>query len=150
VLLQTGTASTIAAQPTDVQILQPVPDQSVGEELDQIHGTVTNLPEGDILWPMVQTVGEHEYYLMPAPCSISAPGRWTCKTVYLGPDGSDQHQYRILIRVLDGQAQQKAINDWMTAVEAGRDSLAYSHLLGRAGPVVTVRRLGPPMSYPKG
>jgi hypothetical protein len=128
--------------PTHVHISTPTKNQSVGQRLDRMHGTVRNLAPGDALWLMVQTIGESGYYPMSTPCAITAPGNWTCERVYVGPDGQDHHRYRILVRILDGRTQQRVINDW-AAQQTGRGTVSYDYPLGRPAARVIVQRFGP-------
>ncbi len=149
-LLRTNSHTSVSRQahtqhaPPDVQILSPPVGIPVGEKFTGVRGTATDLPQGDVIWLMSQTVGESGAYLMGEPCAIAPTGQWSCPPVYFGTDEPNRQHYNILVRLLDGKTQQQAIEEWGNARSHQKNDLLYPTPIGKALGTIEVHRIGPP------
>jgi hypothetical protein len=126
-----------------LKVLSPPPSNvEVPEKVDGVSGTVSGLPEGDTIWVMVRTVGESRSYLMAEPCAVATSGSWECPAVYFGGKKPNYQHYEMLIQILDGKEQQRAISDWSERYWAHENDLYYAGRLGKTAAMVEVHRAG--------
>lgn len=147
-LLTHGDASASVRYPINsasphLQILWPPSGIAVGEKESGVRGVVSGLSQGDTIWLMSQTVGNTRAYLMGEPCAIAQSGHWSCPPVYFGSAPNYQHYY-IFVRILDGKAQQQAIEEWGNVRSEGKNALFYPMPIGQAAGRIEVHRIGSP------
>lgn len=144
VILLHASGKTAASVQPHVQILSPAAGVAVGEKFSDVNGLASDLPQGDTIWLMSQTVGETRSYLMGEPCAIKPSGHWTCPPVYFGTSKPNYQRYNILVRLLDGKTQQHAIEEWGNVRGEGKNALSYPEPIGKSSGSIEVHRYGPP------
>lgn len=108
----------------------PSHDIVVREKFSGVKGFASNLPQGETIWLMSQTVGDARSYLIGEPCAIAESGHWSCPPVYFGTSEPNYQHYYILVRALKGKTLQQVIEEWGNVRSEGKNALSFAKPIG--------------------